>query len=83
MATTRFRDRVLKSFGARLKQARLDSGFPDAKTAAEALGLKPATYRYWERGKSGPDIPTIVRICELFNVGPSTLIPTRTNDRVD
>ena len=72
--TSRYR-RILRVFGKRLREARVRAGYRSAQQFAYALGIEPATYRYYERGKSQPNFEVLTRICELLKVGPQDLLP--------
>lgn len=65
----------MHEFAQRLKQARIDAGYASAKEFAEALGVEPPAYRYWERGQSQPDLVTLTRICRLLSVDANYFLP--------
>ena len=44
------------------------------KQAAEAIGLSEDTWRYYERGKTFPDVPIIKKIEKVFNVTYADII---------
>jgi len=71
----RFHTRIMRIFGQQLKAARIDAGFRTAKEFADALGVEPPTYRYWERGKSLPDLVTVARICKLLQRDANYFLP--------
>ena len=71
----RFEDQVMSAFSRRLKEARSAAGYESAKQFADALGVEPPTYRYWERGAASPDLPMLTRICRLLEVEPNDLLP--------
>ena len=50
-----------------LKSARVNAGYSQ-KTAAELLEISNATLCNWEKGKTFPDQPMIVKLCELYGV---------------
>jgi transcriptional regulator with XRE-family HTH domain len=66
---------IMKTFGARLKQARELAGYKSAQQFAGVLGIEPHTYRKYERGASEPNYDTLTRICELLEVTPNHLLP--------
>ena len=54
-----------ESFGRRLKAAREQAGWASAQRFAVAHGWLPATYRFWEQGKTMPhpaDLPKLAKI---------------------
>lgn len=65
----------MRAFSERLKSARIEAGYEHAKQFADALGVEPHTYRYWERGHAQPDLTTVTRICQLLNIEPNDLLP--------
>ena len=67
--------RILKTFGIKLKQARLRAGYKSAQKFAEGIGMEPAAYRYYERGKSEPSFETLTRICQSLDITPNDLLP--------
>ena len=73
--TSGFHKQVMTAFSERLKAARIAGGYAHAKDFAEALGVEPPTYRYWERGQAAPDLTTLTRICRLLKVEPNDLLP--------
>jgi transcriptional regulator with XRE-family HTH domain len=56
-----------------LRAARVNKGFTQEK-AAEKLGLSRDTLRHYEKGDTFPDVPTIVKIEELYGVTYNDLI---------
>lgn len=70
-----FHEEVMKSFSERLKDAREAAGYETGKAFADALGVEPHTYRYWERGEAAPNLTTLTRICQLLDVEPNDLLP--------
>ncbi|WBT40141.1 helix-turn-helix domain-containing protein [Hyphomicrobium sp. DMF-1] len=67
--------KVMKTFSERLKAARIAAGFEEAEDFANALGVRGARYRYWERGTAKPDLTNLTRICQLLDVEPNDLLP--------
>src|SRR3990167_6979347 len=78
--TSRYR-RILRVFGNRLKEARLAAGYKSAQQFAYALGIEPATYRFYERGQSQPNFEVLTRICELLSISPNDLLPEADHKR--
>jgi len=70
-----FHEQVMKTFAQRLRKAREAAGFEHAKHFADALGVEPAAYRYWERGGASPNLSMLTRICQLLDVEPNDLLP--------
>jgi transcriptional regulator with XRE-family HTH domain len=66
--------KIKKTFGRRVKRARIAAEYPSAEQAAHDLGLEPPTYRTYERGSSLPNIEVLLRICDLFKVTPNDLL---------
>ena len=50
-----------------LKAARMNKGY-DQNTAAELIGISPDTLSNYERGKTFPDVITIKKIEEVYEV---------------
>lgn len=75
MTKTSLHMRVKKDFGDLLKAARVGAGYESAARLALILDVEPARYRYWERGQSLPDIPTLIKICHHFGLDPQDLVP--------
>ena len=50
-----------------LKQARNLRGM-SRKAVADALGVDPSTIWNWETGKTYPDIPKFMKLCQLYGV---------------
>ena len=71
----RFETKVKKAFAERLRSAREAAGYKTMADFADAMGVEPPTYRYWERGQSLPDLPQLTRICQLLDVEPNDLLP--------
>jgi transcriptional regulator with XRE-family HTH domain len=66
---------ILKTFGKRLKTARIRAGYQSAQSFAHILGIEPPAYRKYERGAAEPNFETLTRICELLNITPNDLLP--------
>ena len=73
--TKGFHEQVMRTFATRLKEAREAAGYASAKEFADALGVEPPAYRYWERGGASPNLTALTRICQLLNVEPNDLLP--------
>jgi transcriptional regulator with XRE-family HTH domain len=74
MATSRY-EKIMKTFGKRLRTARENAGYRSAQSFSNVLGMEPHAYRKYERGSSEPNFETLVRICELLRVNTDYLIP--------
>lgn len=74
MRTSRHK-RIMKIFGERLKEARVNAGYESAEQAAAQLGLEPHTYRAYERGDREAKYETLMRMCELFKVSVDFVLP--------
>lgn len=74
MATGRYKQ-IMKTFGTKLRQARELAGFRSAQQFAGVLGIKPHTYRKYERGEAEPNFDTLTRMCELLEITPNHLFP--------
>jgi transcriptional regulator with XRE-family HTH domain len=74
------RERILRTFGQRLRAARLRKGFKSAEAFANHIGMNPHSYRKYERdprntNHAEPDFYTLVRLCEHLEVTPNDLLP--------
>lgn len=54
-------------FGITLKQLRLDEGISQRKLG-EMLGVCNQSVSFWENGQREPDLDTLVKIAQYFNV---------------
>jgi len=52
------------SFGAEMRAARLESGYPHLKDFAYVINMRYETYRCYERGKRIPSIKTLEHIIQ-------------------
>lgn len=68
-------EQVRQEFATRLRAAREARGFAAAEQFALGLGVKPHTYRMWERGDAEPDLDTLKRICILLGITANDLLP--------
>jgi transcriptional regulator with XRE-family HTH domain len=75
---SRLYSNIMLTFGARLKQARVDAGFSSAQQAALRLGIDPHTYRMYERGDREADYQSLLRMCALFGVTVDYVLPMPT-----
>jgi phage repressor protein C with HTH and peptisase S24 domain len=65
---------AMATAGERLKQARLKAGYASAATAAEAMGVSPATYAQHENGTRGFPASRAERYGRFFRVAPEWLL---------
>lgn len=75
MTSSRYKT-IMKTFGTRLKHARIRAGYRSGQQFAGVLAVEPHTYRKYERGAAEPNYDTLTRICELLDVTPNDLLPT-------
>ena len=64
--------------GALIKDARSSKGMTQEK-AAEALGVSRQTVSNWETGKSYPDIVSVIRMSDLYDVSLDHLLKEETS----
>ena len=62
-----------KTFPERLKAVRKASMLTQ-QIVATALGIDRSTYTYYETGKTRPDLPTLVRLAQMFGVSTDELL---------
>ena len=60
-------------FGSKIKQARLDIKLTQ-EYAAQELGVSRQTISNWENGKTYPDIVSVIRMSELYQVSLDHLL---------
>jgi transcriptional regulator with XRE-family HTH domain len=66
---------VVRVDGARLRQARLDAGYPTQAALAQALGWQgKGPISAYERGARHPDVHTLARIATQLQVDPVALL---------
>lgn len=59
--------------GSKIKNARNKAGFTQEQTA-ESLGVSRQTISNWENGKTYPDIVSVVRMSELYDISLDHLL---------
>lgn len=69
---------IMTTFARRLKQARIAAGYDSAQGFAAVLGLKPHTYRKYERGHAEMSYDVLIRTCALLRITPNDLFPLAT-----
>lgn len=67
--------KIMKTFGTRLRKAREAKGYKSAAAFAGVLNLEPHTYRKYERGAAECNYDTLTRMCELLDITPNDLLP--------
>ncbi len=70
------------SFGLRLEYVREEYGLTKA-AVARAVGVAPSTWGTYEHDLSFPDMKTIVKFCDLFNVNIEWLFTNEGNIYTD
>jgi len=60
-------------FGKKLKELRLERGFSQ-KRLGESLGFCNQTVSFWESGSREPDLDTLVKIAQFFDVSYEELL---------
>lgn len=60
-------------FGKKLKELRLERGFSQ-KGLGESLGFCNQTVSFWESGSREPDLDTLVKIAQFFDVSYEELL---------
>ena len=58
---------MLMDIGAKIRDARVKSGLTQEQ-AAEALSVSRQTISNWETGKTYPDIVSVVRMSDLYDI---------------
>ncbi len=66
------------SIGTRLRQMRSEHALTQEQVAAR-LGLNRTAYTHYENGVNMPDILTLVRLAEMYELSPGELIQFLTN----
>ena len=63
----------MKMFNERLKEVRLESGLNQKQTAIK-LEISTTCYAGYEQGYRQPDLKTLKKICQLFDVSADYLL---------
>jgi SOS-response transcriptional repressor LexA len=74
---------AMATAGERLKQAREKAGYSSAASAADAMGVKPATYAQHENGLRGYPASKAERYGRFFRVAPEWLLYGKTRNGAD
>lgn len=69
-----------ETFGDKLKQARNDAGY-SMQQIEDILGIKKNTLSRYENGKREPDIETIGKLADFYEVSLDWLIGTKGNNK--
>ena len=68
-------------FATRLRQLRIENGFPLARQLARALGIEENRYTRYERAEVEPSLSLIRKMCDTLRVSRNELLgyshPTR------
>lgn len=64
---------MLKIFGSRLKELRIDAGLKQSELAP-VFNVSKTTICQWETSKQEPSLEDIVKISEYFNVSTDYLL---------
>ena len=67
-----------QSFGSMIQEMRKQEGMTQAELA-ERMGVTDKAVSKWERDISFPDINTIPKLAEIFNVSVDELMQVKTN----
>jgi transcriptional regulator with XRE-family HTH domain len=65
---------VRTQFAKRLKEMRVQAGFPRARYFAKSLGIEENRYTRYERAEVEPSLTLIHKICEVLRVSPNELL---------
>ena len=65
--------------GNKIKNARIQSGLTQ-EAAAEAIGVSRQTISNWENGKTYPDIVSVVKMSDLYNISLDRLLKENSSD---
>ncbi|HET7154563.1 MAG TPA: helix-turn-helix transcriptional regulator [Hyphomicrobiaceae bacterium] len=65
---------VRSQFALRLKEMRVQSGFPRARYFAKSLGIEENRYTRYERAEVEPSLTLIHKMCETLRVSPNELL---------
>lgn len=65
---------VRTEFAKRLREMRLQSGFPRARYFAKSLGIEENRYTRYERAEVEPSLTLIHKMCETLGVSPNELL---------
>ncbi len=63
----------MNGFGEKIKDLRKEKGFTQ-KELAEKIGQAQSTVFYWEQNKQEPNISSLKKLCEIFDVSADYLL---------
>ncbi len=63
----------MKLFSDRLKDLRVNANFTQ-RQIAEMLGMKQQSYMRYENNTGEPNLDTVVKLCEIFDVSSDYLL---------
>lgn len=63
----------MKSFGEKLRDARLNKGLKQTEVAEE-LGCAPTSLTNWENGKVNPSLDVLSKLCVVYGISPLSLL---------
>ncbi len=63
----------MKLFSDRLKELRVNANFTQQQIA-EMLGMKQQSYMRYENNTGEPNLDTVVKLCEIFDVSSDYLL---------
>lgn len=63
----------MKLFSDRLKELRVNANFTQ-RQIAEMLGMKQQSYMRYENDTGEPNLDTVVKLCEIFDVSSDYLL---------
>ncbi len=64
---------IMKDFGEKIKELRTEKRWTQKKLA-EIIGQAQSTIFYWEQNQQEPNISSLKKLCEVFNVSADYLL---------
>ncbi len=64
---------IMIGFGEKIKELRLTKNWTQ-KELAEKIGQAQSTVFYWEQNKQEPNISSLKKLCEIFDVSADYLL---------
>lgn len=71
----------IETFGQKLAQARKDAGYSQ-RQMADFMKMSKSTIASYETGRTQPDIETLGKLADFYEVSTDWLIGTKGNNRV-
>ena len=65
---------VRRRFAARLKQLRIERGYPHASALAVELGVDEGRYGQYERAETEPSLTVLHKLCQVLQVSADNLL---------